>query len=387
MIRFRNLPVMFMVAGILLSVAAPLQAIAAPLTPAPPLPHAALAPRALVAGTLLNLNKDAASQHDPAILRTTGGDLVVAYEQDVLTGSTLAPDIFVTHSTDGITYAPPINLSHTRLKSRTPALFRTNGNAYLLYLETLPKTTIYQMFGSVSNSGSWSTPTRVTTNLNANIIDPAGVQASDGTNWVVGQIYLGGTWTDTWVQPIGGAGVNLSADGSAVRHPAIAAGDNGQVYVAWIDHANEYGHPKRGINVLQWNGATWARLPIPSTETAIQWVNLSYYQSKLYLTWPSGISPAGIRQVIWDGAAWGPVTLLATGSAITYLHTAISPAGNIYVSWVINGVVYLKRNGETPIVLSQGLASAKQPALFVDDNDVAYVAFQQNYDIWLNTAQ
>ncbi len=342
----------------------------------------------LVAGSLRNLTRDSIVQLNPAISVDGAGEIVTAWAQNVVTNGVTQRDIFTTASTDGVSFSLPVNRSRSPTFSDQPFLFPVNGTGtQLLYLDAYASTGNYQIRTMTEVSGTWSSPLALTTYRTLNYLTPMGVQASDGKVWFVAQVFTGGTATDTWAQQVGGLGYNLSNDGSAVRYPSITAGDNGQVYVAWVDHANEHGHPKPGINVMQWNGTGWVSLPVPSGETDITFASIYYLNGKLYLDWPSDTNYVGIKQRIWDGTRWGPTAFLAPGYRITYLRNRVTPAGDVFLTFILNGQAYIQRNSEPPVRVSGNLTGAKQLASYVTDNGVAYIVFSQNSNIWFTTAQ
>lgn len=324
----------------------------------------------------------------PTIVKTDDGNVVVAWQQNVPLGLTVQQEIFARSSSDGINFNPQVNVSNTKTNSREPNLFDGDGGkAHLLYEDMSKGATRWQIMNSDWVSGTWSSPLRLTTQTNWTYQDPVGVQASDGTFWFATQTYFGsGTWTDALVQQVGGSGLfyNLSKDGSAVRRPAIAAGDGGQIFVGWLDHANEKPGIKQGFKVRRWNGSLWSSLPDASSEGYNGFPALAYSNGLLYAAWPSAVGTAGIKERTWNGSAWSSILLLRQGSGARYLKMAVTAKGNIFIAWDKGGVVYLQENTSPPVVVSNGVPKGQQPSLYVDQNEVAYVAFQ-NGAIWYAT--
>lgn len=329
----------------------------------------------------INLTKDAVLESVPSIAVSPSGDVVVAWETNLSLNKN-PQDIFAAVSTGGGPFGPKFKVSSTPSPSRDPFLFPVGASSvYVLYRDTLGASG-YSVMDSIWNGITWTVPIRLTKDF-PNSVDPSGVQASDGSIWIIRQVSDGATATDAIVNKIGGTLYNLSKDGSAVIRPAITAGDNGNLYAAWVDHANEYGHPIKGINVVRWNGTKWLPLPAASGEADAQFPRLAYYNQHLYLVWRS-VSPVwSIKERVWDGTKWGPVQVLKSQSGITYPRLAVSSAGNVYVAWEAAGGIYLKINSNTPLLVSPGVSNAHQPALFVDAGGAAHVAFE-NGDIWYN---
>lgn len=331
----------------------------------------------------------------PSITKAADGTVVVAWQQNVPYKTIVQQEIFARSSGDGVNFTPAAsaasNVSNTTTNSREPYLLNLSGGGVEVFYEDLPSNIkTWQIMSSTWNSGTWSAPLRMTTQATWTYQDPVAVQATDGTIWFATQTYFGNaTWTDTVVQQVGGSGLfyNLSKDGSAVRRPAIAAGDNGQVFAGWLDHANERGRPPTpgpGFKVQQWTGSIWTILPDPTNEGYNGFPALAYHNGLLYAAWPSAVGTLGIKEKTWDGLKWSAMNLLAPSSGARNLRLIVSQMGNIFITWDSGGIVYLQKNKNKPIILSTGVPRAQQPALFVDENDVAYVAFQ-NGAIWYKT--
>jgi hypothetical protein len=184
--------------------------------------------------------------------------------------------------------------------------------------------------------------------------------------------------------------VDLSNDGSAARYPAIAAGSGGQLYVAWSDHANEAPGINPGIHVKQWNGSKWTNLPLPNSYAESAYPSLAFNNGMLYLVWRDGSTPKHIKERVWTGTKWNPVATLASGPNVDVPRIFIPSSGNVFVTWGSSGAIYLKENSDPPVKVSGNVTGAQTPSLFVDSNDVAYIAFQtgkRGGDIWYVTAQ
>jgi hypothetical protein len=324
----------------------------------------------------------------PTIVKTPDGTVIVAWQQNIPPGKKIQQQIFARTSGDGINFDPVVNVSNSTNRAHDPYLFNGDGGAvHALYEQLLTGAAGFQIMNSDWISPTWTAPFRVSTQRSWTYQDPVGVQVPDGTFWFVTKVYFGsGTGTDAVVQHVGGSGqtFNLSQDGSAVRHPAIAEGINGQIYVGWLDHANERGGVSPGFKVRQWNGSTWTKLPDVSREGFTAFPVLAYHSGLLYAAWPSHLGVLGIRERIWDGSVWGGPTVLAAYSRPRHLQLAVSADGNVFFAWDVGGVVYLQENGNPPLAVSSGIPKAQQPALYVDQNDQAYIAFQ-NGAIWYVT--
>jgi hypothetical protein len=343
---------------------------------------------ALTVSAPVRVTRDTAVQLTPVVARSSDGSIAVAWEQFTLLGGKQERDIFVSTSEDGLKFGPPSNISHNSGPSRAPSLLALkSGDIHLFYADLAP-TGKLQVMDSLRATGTitWEMPSLITAPADPSAFDPVGVEADDGKVWLARRVSPGGTRTDAWAQVLGGAESNLSRFGSAVRRPAIAAGSNGQIFVAWADHANELPGARLGINVREWDGQQWLKLPNPSPIGYTNFVGLAFYAGKLYCIWPNSGVGTKIAERTWDGTVWGPTTTLATGRALTFSRIQISAGGNQYVSWEDGGVIYLKKNTDPPVVVSAGVAGAHEPALYVDANETAYVAFRNN-DVWLTTVQ
>lgn len=333
----------------------------------------------------LRLSQTSAGGSLPSITQASGGTVVVAWQQNVPLGTKVQQEIFARSSADGLSFGPVSNISQSRTNSREPFLLNTaDGNIHAFYQDLPGSVTTWQIIDSVWSAGAWYTPTLVSGVGTWTYQDPAAVQSTDGTVWYVTQAFFGGgTWTDAVVQKLGvtGPGINLSRDGSAVHRPAIVEGDNGQIYVGWLDHGNERPGITPGFKVRQWTGTNWVALPDPSNEGYAAFPALAYHSGLLYAAWPSQVAATGIKIRTWNGTVWSPITRLANSTGARFLKLVVTANGNMFAAWDKGGVVYLQENGNPAIALSTGLAYSQQPSLFVDDNDVAYVAFQ-NGAIW-----
>lgn len=330
---------------------------------------------------LTNLTSDLAFHSVPNVAVSLNGDVVVSWQQTPSQyGKT--PDVYASVAMGGGAFGAPVNISNNPTPSRDSFLFRDNqSDVYMLYRDTLSGMTNYKVMETMWNGTSWSAPIQATNDSFFDSQDPAGVQSTDGTIWFVRQVWEGWTWTDAVIQPIGGSFANLSNDGSAVKRPAIAAGDNNSLYLAWVDHNNERRRVTPGIHVVQWDGTSWTSLPSPNQEVNASFPALAYHGGRLYLLWRSNKNRMSLKETTWDGTSWSPVRAVASGSGITYPRIAIPQSGNVFVAWERSGTIYLKENSNAPIPLSAGMPNSHQPALFVDDTDTAHVVFS-NGDIW-----
>jgi hypothetical protein len=330
---------------------------------------------------LTNITPDLAFHSVPSVAVSLNGDVVVSWQQTAFQyGRT--PDVYASVAIGGGAFSVPVNISNNATPSRDSFLFRDNqSDVYMLYRDTLGGMANYKVMETVWNGTSWSAPVRATNDSFMDSQDPAGVQSTDGTIWFVRQVWEGGTWTDAVIQPIGSNFTNLSNDGSAVKRPAIAAGDNNTLYAAWVDHNNERKRVTPGMHVVEWDGTSWTNLPSPNQEVNGSFPALAYHGGLLYLLWRSNKRTVSVKEMAWDGTNWSPVTVVASGSGITYPRIAVPQSGNVFVAWEKSGAVYLQENSSSPIPVSAAVPNSHQPALFVDDTDTAHVVFS-NGDIW-----
>lgn len=343
-----------------------------------------LVPRPAVANalsvSLTRLTQDATVQTAPAIALTSNGAIAVAWEEKVPRGKVMDWDVFVDTAPAGQPFGGPVNFSNDLSSARSPYLFQSQNGVYMLYRDTLKGTSNFKVLGTEWDGSTWASPARVDHANFMDAQDPIGVQLPGGAIWFTWQAWEGWTWTDTIAQTVGGDFVNVSNDGSAVKHPAIAYGD-GNLYIAWVDHANErVRRMSPGVHVAQYDGTTWTQLPVVTTEYLAAYPSLAYFNHNLYLVWRSS-SPVSIKSSVWNGSTWGPITKLAVGNGATTPTIFIPASGNVFVTWEQAGVIYLKENSNAPVVVSTGAPKSHQPALFVDGTDTAHIAFQ-NGDVW-----
>jgi hypothetical protein len=329
--------------------------------------------------TLTNLTHNPTTRDAPSIALSASGERVVAWEQKAYVGGNLTWSVFVDTAPDGI-FGGPVKFSSGPSWARSPFLLQSQNGVYMLYRDTLTGTSNFKVMGAEWNGATWTSATRVD---QASFMDeqtPAGIQLPNGPIWFTWQGWESGTWTDTIAQPIGGTTVNVSNDGSAVNHASIAYGD-GNLYIAWVDHANErVGNMSPGIYVARYDGTAWTRLPVPTTEYTAAFPTLAYANHNLYLVWRSS-APPSIKSAVWNGSTWGSTTRVLTSSGIQSLSVFAPASGNLFIAWENSGKIYLQENQNTPILVSSGVPRAHQPSLFVDGADTAYLAFQ-NADIW-----
>ena len=335
-------------------------------------------PTALQVGTPQNLTNDAALESWPSVVGTGSGDILVAWQQNVPVKAKVQQDIFVRTAPGGGPFNPSVDITNDPWNSREPDLVNTTAGVYAFFQESDPTTVKFKIEDSILSNGTWSAPALVFNSPTFTAFDASGVQTTDGNIWVAWQNggSGSGTWTDALVEQLGQKKVDLSNDGSAIRHPAIAAGANGQLYVAWADDANESPGVKPGVHVRQWNGIKWSTLPLPNNLAESAYPSLAYFNGNLYLVWRQGYPTRYLKERVWNGTAWSATTDLANGLNIVSPRIVIPPSGNIYITWANNGVIYLKKNSDPPVVVSGTVTGALNPSLYVDGNDVAYIVFQ-----------
>ncbi len=331
----------------------------------------------LQVGVPQRLNEGPLKGRFPSVIKTKDGTVSVAWEQDIaVPGRRPKQQIYARLAPDGSHFQPAVSLSTSNLKSRQPFLFSATTGVEAVFDQQDASSSFSILDSSLSSAG-WSSPSRVASSLYNTALDPVGVQTGDGKIWVLWQQGHGGTWTDAVVQQVGGPQFNLSRDGSAARHPALAAGDHGDLYVAWIDHGNEKPGVSPGVKVRQWDGTRWIKLtPDPYGSADCSNPSLAFHDGNLYLAWAAGASPSSIRVRVWNGSSWGPAPAVLSKPAGSWPEIFVPASGNVYIVWTHKGVIYLQKNSEPAVSVSPGIAGATKPALFVDDNDAAYVVFQ-----------
>ncbi len=227
------------------------------------------------------------------------------------------------------------------------------------------------------SGAAWSAPQNVAGGDYIMSLNPIGVQASDGSTWLARWVRTTGNHSDIVVQQIGGPAFNVSHDGRAWRHPALVAGNSGEVYVAWIDHSSGPRGAAPGVRVAKVTSSGVIALRQPTTDYYAYWPAVAYHGGQLYVVWlATGVRL--VRERVWNGSAWGPEITLATGDTP---RLAVTMGGNVYVAWENKGQIYLQENSAAPQIVS-GLTKAQQPALTVDGSENAHVAFIAYSDVW-----
>lgn len=322
-------------------------------------------------GTPVNLSKDfgAANDHAPSVALDGRGDIVVAWQHDsggstVLARTALGGDVFGAKGNVGGNSPPSLE----------PYLFAAGSTqVYALMMSGSP----YDIYDSILSGGGWLALTNLTNGGGIGSQDGVGVQAADGNIWVAFRQSSSDLSNNTFAQELGGNTYQLSNSGSASPHPAIAAGAGGIVYVAWTDK----GPSGTGccIMVSEWNGRNWAVLPNATNSIAAVLPSLAFSNGKLYVVWQEG---AFVNERIWNGSNWSPILRVNSGGTAPRKPKIFIPAsGDIFVAWSDSGVVYLSKNGGTRRAVSGTVTKAKEPALFVDNDDVPYIVFD-NGDVW-----
>ncbi len=316
-------------------------------------------------GTPVNLSLDGPhTDKAPSVIINSNRDIVVAWEKDL---STSSKDIFARVALGGGAFKPAVNVTHSSLKSVQPDLFDVNGSdVYAVYQEG------NDLGYSILHSGTWG-PVNGLNTSGTSAQNPVGVQASDGKLWVAWRL-LNTLAYDVWAWQIGGLQYKLSTSGSAAA-PAIAAGANGQVFISWLDKG-----PKANLSNIMVKRCSVGCVALPNATTSGSQPSLAYSPANgmLYAVWLTGTS---IRQSIWNGSAWGAITTVGTGTAPKTPKVFIPASGNVFVVWADSGKIYLAKNSSTKRVVSGPVGSSKDPAIYVDNNDVPYVTWQ-NGEVW-----
>jgi hypothetical protein len=317
-------------------------------------------------GTPRNLSNDGAhTDKAPSITINGSGDIVVGWEKDL---STSSKDVYARVAPGGGAFNPAVNVTHSSAASVQPDLFNVNpSDVYTVFQEG------NNLAYAILNAGAWSAVTGLNT-AGTRAQNAAGAQASDGKLWVALRS-LNTLAYDVWALQIGGQQYKLSTSGSAAA-PAIATGANGQVFVGWLDKGPSAN--RSDIKVKQWNGAGWVALPNATTSGSQPSLAYSTANGKLYAVWLKGTA---IQQSIWDGSTWGAITTVATGTSPKTPKVFIPASGNVFVVWADSNKIYLLKEGGLKRVVSGTVGSSKDPAIFVDNNDVPYIVWQ-NGEIW-----
>ncbi len=325
--------------------------------------------------TFVNLTKDRAVERNPSIGWSLNGDVIVAWEQDAYTNGTVQQDVFARVLQIG-RFGPAVNISINSAQSREPSIFGVGQVASVLYQETSPGGSYIAR--SDWSGAAWSAPQNIAGGDYVMSLNPVGVQASDGSIWLARWVRTVGSHSDIVVQQIGGSAFNVSNDGGAWRHPALAAGNSGEVYVAWIDHTYKPSGAVPGVRVAKVTPGGIVALPQPSTDYFAYWPSLVYRGGQLYSSW-LGTTVRLIRERVWNGSAWARTRTLTTGDTP---RLAVTAGGNVFVAFENNGQIFLKKNSATPLLVSGSLSKAGQPALTVDGSGNAHVAFIAGGDVW-----
>ncbi len=333
---------------------------------------AASSPAAL---TLINLTRDPAAQRNPSIGWSANGDVIVAWEQNVRINGVPQPDILARVRQNG-TFGPITNISNDATPSSDPDVFSAGSFASVLYQDGLPASSVIAR--SDWSGTAWSTPQAVTGGDYTTSLTPVGVQASDGSIWLARWVRTDGNHSDIIVQQLGGPTFNISNDDRGWRHPTLVAGDQGEVYVGWIDHTYMPKGWAPGMRVARVTTAGVVQLPQPTTDYFAYWSGLAFHDGQLYAVWLATTAGA-VRERIWNGSAWGRQLGYGKGNTPSIAATA---GGTVYVVWEKNGQIYLSKNVGKAQLISGSLTTASQPALAVDGSGHALVAFLAGGDVW-----
>lgn len=313
-------------------------------------------------GTPQNISSSASPDKWPSIVQNGGGDVVVAWEKDV---SSSSKDIYARIAPGGGAFNAAVNVSNSSALSLQPSLFRNGASDVDVVFQEGT-----HLAYSVLHTGAWSALSMLNT-PGSNAQNAVGAQATDAKNWVAWRMINSLSYNVDALQ-IGGGQYQLSSSGSAAT-PAIVAGANGQVFVAWLDKGPAAN--RSDIMVSQWNGSAWVALPNPGTGTQ---PSLGFSNGKLYAVWLNGTA---IKQSIWSGSAWGAPTTVGSGTSPKTPKVFVPASGNVFVVWSDGGKIYLSKNGGAKTAVSGTVASSINPAIFVAANDVPYIVWQ-NGEIW-----
>ncbi len=324
--------------------------------------------------TLINLTKDRALQNSPTIGWTPSGDLIVAWVQTFSTGRVTQTDI-VSRIQHAGSFGSVQNISNDRALSRQPSIFSFGQFGSVLYQEVSNGASLIAR--SDWSGAGWASSQVLTGGKDALLQDPVGVQASDGSVWIARWLRQGPK-RFIILEQLGGPSFIITKGGNVTRYPSLVAGDNGEVYISWVDHTTQPAGYWPGIRVARVTSLGVTPLPQPTLDYYAYWPEIAYRGGQLYAAWDA-TSVDLVRTRVWNGSAWGQGRTLGTGGGA---RIAVTPGKNVYVVWHNNGQIYLQKNSDAPQIISGTLTNASQPALTVDDLENAHVVFSARGDIW-----
>lgn len=323
----------------------------------------------------INLTHDLALERHPTIGGPYGTSVIVAWEQDVSTVGGVQQEVMARVGSNS-TFGPTLNISNNSAHSRAPTIFQKGSVSTVLYEETSTGPT--DVMSSDWTGTEWSSPECIAGGDYSLSFTPIGVQASDGSTWIARWVRTTGNFSDIIVQKIGGPAFNVSKDGRAWRNPNLVAGNNGEVYVAWVDHTYQPVGFKPGVRLAKVTASGVVAMRQITSDYFAYWPWLAYRGGKLYAVW-LGTTSRLIRERVWDGSAWSRQIVIGTGDKPAL---AITPRGAIYVAWENNGQILLRRNLAPPAVVSSNVKGAEQVALTTAGTEDAFLAFVAGGDIW-----
>ncbi|MGB8646520.1 MAG: hypothetical protein WCF84_14875 [Anaerolineae bacterium] len=325
--------------------------------------------------TLVNLTRDGAVERNPSIECAGNGDVFVAWAQDVLKNGVAQSDIVARVEQAGV-FGLAVNISNSAAASSEPWLFPVGTASSVVYPETVggPES----IFRSDWSGAAWSAPQLIAGGDYAGSEGPVGVQSTDGRVWLARWVHNSSRRSYLVVQQLGGPSFVVSQGGSVTRHPALVAGEAGEVYAVWVDHTSQPAGKAPGLRAAKVTASGVVQLPQPSTDYYAYWPAAAYRGGQLYVAWVA-TSLGLVRERVWNGLAWARQVNIAKGDTP---RVAVTAGQNVYVTWQASGRIYLKKNLLAPVVVSEGMRNASKPALAVDSAENAHVAFAAGGDIW-----
>jgi hypothetical protein len=218
------------------------------------------------AAPIVQVTNDPADDWQPAIVRTNGGKLWVVWDS-----WRSDSNIWYKISNDnGATWSADTQLTTDPSDDYGPVIMQANnGTIWVVWYSYRSGNADIWYKTSAYGGAIWSADTRLTTDPNDDY-NPAIMQTSDGTIWVLWYSYRSGN-ADIWYKTSSDGGATWSSDVQLTTapdgdyRPAIAQTGDGTIWVLWDSRRPD--HPAIWYKTSTDSGASWSPEAEFSTDT------------------------------------------------------------------------------------------------------------------------
>ena len=277
-------------------------------------------------------------------------------------------------------WSAPAPIATGLTEAARPALIFTSGGTEHAAWESAGQI----FYATQPISQSWSAPHRVATGISPTILaDGLGQLHIVYANQFMGnyEIYASSFADGIWSLP-----VNVSHTTGFSAYPVATSGENGDLYVAWMDNSPGYWTIYVGI----WNGTYWSNKPVPNARG--QAPALAFADDgTLFLAWQDRVPAADNLTGAFDiflsersGTAWTLPVNISDRPAVDSIGVDLTTArdGFAHLTWVDGDqeVRYCFGEGSYwpyPVTVARAASTARGPQILTEKGMRLYIAWDE----------